>query len=757
MQPMAAIDPYSLCPCGSGEKFKWCCHKVESYAERAQKLLEGGQTESALKALEEGLGKDPGNAWLLTRKTLVLLKLGRPEEARSAVGAILKKNPKHLGGLVLATRLALETEGPAAGAAQLQQAMSAMTPVNRKSLGGLARVVGAFLTESGDFPAALQHLRLADELFGGPDPGGDTVKLIEGNASISPWLKDTGELSPAPEGLAGEARGRFAEALGWASEGLWSSAASAFETLRSDPVAGPAAERNLGLCRLWLADDEAAAAALRGSLTRLGATEEAVDLEALCQQIESPGPDDQVEHVQLTWPLRDRDALLGALKADKAAHDEGAGPLDPDDPASPEVDEFALLDRPAVVRSEGSAAEGSDLTPEQVPRVLGRVYVGKDSAVLETFDDGRLDGLSERFTALAGASIAPAHPRTKVLDKVSRLQLALSWEWLLPDGTDPRQALRLKREQGARMMREVWPNTPMRFLLGRTPLQAAEAGDAEVPLRAAAFQLEHSEEPWRDEFDFAALRERLRLRPEPEPNPETVDVEKLHLSRLALVPADRLSDEQLGALYRRARRFMVRDAIDRAARAVVQRPEALPKVGVDSLTAYSDLVTLAAGRGRTDEAAAWVRRGRQADTGADRVRNAPHWEMLEIRLRAQAEEPATWVPELAAVLDRYEGNDSANETVIVNLIEMGLVQVVTDRGRPGHIYLDSRPLQALFQEYGPRVTTATGRLGVSATKPAIWTPGSEAGPSGGLWTPGAAAQKDGGGGGGGTKLIIPGR
>ena len=67
---MAGVDPYSPCPCGSGQKFKWCCHKVEAYAERAQRLFESGQVEAAIEALDEGLRKEPGNAWLLTRKAL---------------------------------------------------------------------------------------------------------------------------------------------------------------------------------------------------------------------------------------------------------------------------------------------------------------------------------------------------------------------------------------------------------------------------------------------------------------------------------------------------------------------------------------------------------------------------------------------------------------------------------------------------------------------------------------------------------------
>ncbi len=37
---MASVNPYMPCPCGSGQKFKWCCQKVETYAERAQRMVD---------------------------------------------------------------------------------------------------------------------------------------------------------------------------------------------------------------------------------------------------------------------------------------------------------------------------------------------------------------------------------------------------------------------------------------------------------------------------------------------------------------------------------------------------------------------------------------------------------------------------------------------------------------------------------------------------------------------------------------------
>ncbi len=140
---MAAVEPYSPCPCGSGQKFKWCCHKVEAQAERAQRLFDSGQPEAAIKALDEGLRKDPSNPWLLTRKALYQIRQGQSEEAKQSLQRVLEKRPNHLGALILLTQLTLETEGPVAGATQFQQAISATCPEDRKVLATTASSLGS--------------------------------------------------------------------------------------------------------------------------------------------------------------------------------------------------------------------------------------------------------------------------------------------------------------------------------------------------------------------------------------------------------------------------------------------------------------------------------------------------------------------------------------------------------------------------------------------------------------------------------------
>ena len=747
---MAGVEPYSPCPCGSGQKFKWCCHKVESYADKAQRLFDGGQAEAAIKMLDEGLRKEAGNPWLLTRKAIMQIRQEEPEAAKATLRQVLQKNPKHFGALVLLTRCVLETEGPVNGAGMFQQVLSSVDEAQRPQLAGLARVVALLLAEARHFPAAIKHLELVAELGDPQQAAGSALRSIEGNPAISPWVKDRLELAPPPPHLDDDSRRRFDEALSRASAGLWAPAAGAFDFLASGRPGGES-DYNLGLCRLWLGDDAGAVAPLRRRSRQLGQTAEAVDLEALAQQIEPIHPDDRVEHVQLIWPLRNREALLAALRSRPDIFDDGPAPLDPNDPESPEVDTFALLDRPSIDNHTGHG-----LTADQIPRILGRVSIGQEIVALETHDDGRVDSLGDRFTALAGSAIAPAHPRTKVLGEDARSSLALAWEWLYPAGLDPSEAERIDREQRVRTLRDAWPVTPMPYLGFRTPEQAAKDGHFAIPLRAALCQYEQDRELERAGLDFAALRGRLNLEPEPSIDPSTVDIARLPLARLASVPADRLDDDRLVLLYRRARRAMIVVAMEAAARAIVARPGLFEKGQLESVSVYSDLASIAAARGEKDEAQSWLDQGRQADAPARRGPNAPLWDMIEVRLKARSERPEVWVPELAIVLERYAQDQSANQVILMNLVEIGLVRMSPNPDNPEDILLDSRPLQAVLAEYGPRVTTSSGRLGVSATKPDLWTPGGPAAGSGGaLWTPGSGAGSQPPGD--KPKLIIPGR
>ncbi|WP_422930548.1 tetratricopeptide repeat protein [Singulisphaera sp. PoT] len=730
-----AVDPYSSCPCGSGQKFKWCCHKVEEHAERADRLFQNGQAEGAIQALDEGLKKDPNNPWLLTRKAVYYMRLGQNEPAKVALRQLLHRNPKHLGASILLTRLAIDTEGPAAGAFHFQETLAIATPENIANLAPLAEFVGLTLNEYGKYAAAIAHVKLGEKLEGEAakkERQDSHLPSIERDERISPWLKNPYTLLPTPAKAPADVRERFNQALGWAESGLWSSAASAFDLIASDASPFIEAEYNQALCRLWLADDSNAAAGFRRYLKRLGNSTEAVDLEALCQIIDTPRPEDLVEQVQLNWPLRDRAALLEKLRNDVKVEEIGSVPVDSEDEESAKLEHFGILDRPKLGKHDGKG-----LKTEDIPLFIAKIVVGPESVAVETYDDGRLDNVIERFTSLADGAIPPAHPKTKILGETPKRDLALSWEWLLPEDADETESTRLDREQCARLVREVWVKTPMQFLGNRTPVDAAKAGDALIPLRAALCLLEFASEDYSDLVDFPNLRSTLGVDQEPKVDPATVNVDSVHLSRLRLIPVEPLNDEALGALYQKARRFALSKVMEKTLRVLVDRPEAWERLGLQSVTLFSQLAFIASNAGHKAEALEWIERGRKLDSDARKSAHAPLWEMVQIRVRAVSEPPESWVPSLSIALDRSKNDPAASHIIMLNLLEMGLLRLVPNPDRNGEVYVDSRALQMVLAEYGPRITTSTGELGVSAAKGGIWTPGEGSSSGGGIWTPGS--------------------
>jgi tetratricopeptide (TPR) repeat protein len=750
---MAAVDPYALCPCGSGQKLKWCCQKIEEYADRARRLFKAGQIAAALEAIEQGLRKDSHNPWLLTLKAVYLIETDQQEAAKAPLRLALEKQPKHITARALLSRLVLQTEGPLAAVSEVQEALAAVEPDKRPALGAVIQLVGSYLGELGYHAASLKHLELVGRLVPDlADPVGTLIRRIDGNPTVSPWLKNRYRLAPSATEWPELVRARFDDALAWADSGLWSAAASAFELLSTEATAGGPAERNVGLCRLWLADHAGAAAALRRSLSRRGtrATDDVVELEALCQHITPVGPDDLVEEVQWTYPLRDRAGLIKILNENPRYVVGEPRPLDPDDEDSPEVETFAILDRPRI---DGPVS--GPLDPREIPSRVAHVLVGDAVVVLEGYDDGRLDELADQLTAIAGTTIAPAHPKSRTLAKVARSTLALSWQWEVPDGLEPAEISRLNREQRSILLREKWPNTPLAHFGGRTPMKVAQAGGSEVALRASLLVLEGATQA-RD--DIAYLRDLLKVPPEPEIDPATVDLDRLHLARLGLVPVERLDDDRLTTFYARVKRFGLHDALEAANLAILDRPALLARPEIKPWVIYSDQASIAFERGEVESAFDWVRRGRQAEPAATRAERAPVWDMMEIRLKSRVEPPETWVPELAVALDRYRDDRDANQVVILSLIEMGLIRVVESPEKPDEVYLDQSVLSAIVARYGPRVTTASGRLGVAAARGDIWTPGASKAEGGAIWTPGSA----GGGPPAAAKgdkpgLILPGR
>jgi len=711
------------------------------------RLERNGQSEAALSALTEGLAKLPDTPWLALRRAILLAVLGREAEAREGVEALLERHPDHPGALGIKLRL-LQASGDLRGAVDLfQQILARAVDKGDRTPAEMATALAASLYRAGFVPAALAMLELAGDASPQAAALRDELTItLRATASISPWLKHPYALAPCPEGASDDARGRFDEAREWAGRGLLERAAAAFELLSSDPRAGRAADLNQGLCRLRLADNAGAVAAIRRGLAAAPTETDAVDLEALCQLVDPNVGEDPIEEVELTWSIRDRGDLIRRLRGDASCverRDPSAEAEDGDDL------EFSLLDRPRL-------AEGASAGPDELPLVAGTVLVEADELKLETYDDGRLNGLIDRLAAIAGPSIPPAHPRTKILGPVSRQSLVLDVACQPPAGLAPEEQHRMAARLGASRVQGRWVETPMVFLGGKTPAEAGREGGFEVPLRAALTLLEaHGD--WKDLIDWPALRAGLNIPPEPTPDPFDVELDDLHIGRLSRLDPHGLDDQRLIDLHERANAYGLLDVIARAAREIATRRRLLEREGFPTLQVFTELALDACIRGARDEALDWVRKGRESEPAARRPATAPSWDMLDIRVRTMFDEPEAWVPEVAAVMGRYEGDATAMQKVLSHLVELGLIRLAPSPEDPSQYVADPSMLYSLLMRFGPRVQAVGG----GPAGGGLWTPGSQAGGGGagggGLWTPGSQGAPAAPGGEDKPRIILPGR
>ena len=159
---MAVVDPYSPCPCGSEKKFKWCCQKVEAYAERAHRLEDNGQHDAALAAYDEGLAKIPAEPVALIAKVDSPDRAARAGGGREvcrdcAPGAARPPGRRRLA-LPAASWRPRDRSRPWPNSSERSCTPS---PKRASSSSRSLAILASELVKAGYFPAALKHFELA--------------------------------------------------------------------------------------------------------------------------------------------------------------------------------------------------------------------------------------------------------------------------------------------------------------------------------------------------------------------------------------------------------------------------------------------------------------------------------------------------------------------------------------------------------------------------------------------------------------------
>lgn len=702
-----SVDPYSLCPGGTGKKLKFCCSDLLHELGKIDHMLAAEQRQACVDYITQLEAKYPDRACLLTTKALVLHSLDQNEEAMRAADRVLATQPTNPVALAARALVLIDGDDPREALRPLHQALVACgTQVPQRVFETMGMVAEALLAE-GYITAAFAHSIWQLQVTPDYEPALMMAYRIQSSQGIPLPLKDIRlHFAQAPEGAAYKAE--FDAALAHANNGHWLAAADAFDALMFRAAGCAALWYNLGLLRAYLANEAGAAEALRRYASLDVPPDDALDAEMLAIALDPKITEATIEQVRLRYQPGDLEAALAALTASPMAASESVEGLRSDNPEEPPPRAlFAVFDRPMP-------PAGPDLTVEQLPVLVGYALLyGR-----QTDREPRLELITER-PRIEAAKSAIQKIAGEVLGHVVAEEVAgylpaqpftYAGQTQLPPGVPPEQTLALGAAERRRYLYEQWPGEPNIVFAGRTPRQAASDRATRVAVLAtvALWELNQGHA-----LDFDELRSKLELPPAEFIDPSGVDVETLPLVRLHRLDAKQLTDEQLSRVWRRAILFRARFASFRLAPLVVAR-ESLP--AADRAQAEGVLAGFA-----TDFAKGLEHLNAARTLAKTAGISCAGWDLEELSLRMTTGQVGGVKDVVQHISTAHRNEPGVQERLLQFLYEAGIID---EQGR-------------LIHRRAPPVSELVVPGGEAAAAGKIWTPESEAGEKkSALWVPG---------------------
>ncbi|NNJ25568.1 hypothetical protein [Alienimonas chondri] len=725
-----AADAYAPCPycLGTGRKKKFCrCTAVASEMTSVAKLRERGSAAKALEKLAALDEKHPDTPAIQSTRATMLLNGGQASAALEILEAGLAADPTNALMLGLHASASLSAKGFANSRQPIWRAFRKAAPHYGDLVSGLASAAAGDLYSRRAYPAAREHLACAlrfasqerkQELF---------MRLMEfdGNAEVPYPLRSVHPLADIKG--EGEAVDAAAKARRIAESGCYGAAADRYAAVASDLPDNADVRANAGLCHAFDGNHKAASAALSEAAEAEDDFEVAAELEALAQLLglaEEGGSVDLKERLfapasisKLLSELDDHDRFL---RLPQAAEED-----DPNPPAAV----YELLDRPMP-----SSDDGSELTGDAVPNVIGELtlYAPAEEddadgprAALSGFEGEEWDAAFALVEEI-GLPEAPDDEQPPEGDDgrygLPRELWGLRWRWAFPDGVALRRRRELESEEWTRRINEVWPETPLAALDGKTPNAAANDESLAKQLAGALYVLDAVCDRGRYELDIDALRDRFGVPAlQTTEAPADAALNAYSILQLQRVDLGKLDDRQLLTVMNRV--LLVHPS--RFLRATLA--EALSRDSLseqfDRQRAYHTLGELARDRYDYDEAFEWLEKGRaEAKESENSFEAVFRWETRELALRLETPDDPELTP-LIERLDRYYGPKLPQ-------FRPYLLQILAAH--------DVAPPPSVAANAAPE---ASGGAAGKTSAGGVWTAGSDAPDDGGeakkLWVPGS--------------------
>lgn len=633
------MDPYTICPCGSGKKLKFCCQPISGEMEKVERLIDNHQPRMALQILDKLAKTNELNPWVITRQAASLMSDDRAADAKTALLMFLRHRSDHPSANALYAMSMLQADGLPDARKAIRRAFRFSIAAEPVIVAGLAQYLAEYHWQLEQFMAARQHMVMALQL-GNENQRQEVLKLLmEFDADPSvPFVFRGGQTLPeytAPEAAAEKVN----KAQRLASVGCWGEAAVQLTEVAEQIDTGSIELWKLiGLFRAWDGDEAAASVALHKSAELNTANfDAAVETEALAQELDRNVPD-HCTHLRTT--VFDTDAVSRLLtKLDESPLLIKIPPQPPhEDDEQPVAGVYAVLDRvPLDLQSEIQLDDLSrivgritvlDSNPEMArpPRAMATGLAGKklqqtEAALLDTAGD-----LVRRATDYPeeGRVIGVERPDDE----------PMTFDYYMPKSIPASDRRRLRKAFLDHCWGDGWKTHPLRAFGGKTPNEVASDPSAKLQLAAALDCLEAVADDMHSLAPIDALRREYGLS---EPASITVQddnhLQSLSLSQLRYVDLQALTEGQFRMVAQRASMARMGRLTRKVLKTWVEERDNSFKDNEERLMILASLADLSSRSLLDADAQAWNVQARTiVDTLPNAFEKVVEWKLRELQL-----------------------------------------------------------------------------------------------------------------------------
>ena len=599
-----AIDSYAPCPGGTGKKIKFCCSELVGDLEQLDRLIEGDQISAALEQVKRLSEKHPGRACLMATRTKLELGSKRFAEAAASSRAFLDacpENPLALGQAAVTEALADRMQEAAALFDRARDAASRAEGGISPEIVRIAATLVQAAAQLGDVGFAQGIVEWMIDRSLGSQEEQRLLAAVVGSSGVPAALRTKVRLQDPPADAAW--RTDFEAALEHARHWRLLAAVTAFRGLKASAGESRPLLTNIAvLCEMVARPVEASEAWL--AIARLKdvpvddaveATGRAIALETQANPDRSP----QIRFASTAAPLVVAAGEAGVtaieLLEDKIRHD-GRFETAAFDRAT-WVSRGAVPPRSAWRVYEAPAGAGRPARLLASLLIFGRQTDREPEAVLQGFAPDVAAALL-LVEPLLGATFAAA-------DDGAAMPATSPTAWLLgaqfrmtppqPPATPPAAdapsvfdaVLQEQRDAVWGRFLEVWPDTELPELLGKTPRSAVREGEGGRRVEAIVREGEATSRR-RDACDgWTAMRTRLGLAT-PSQIVSERPLEEVPPLRWHRLDFKRLALEQLRGVFVTALDAGFERAAELAAEELSARPDAAPEDRWEALGVLED-------------------------------------------------------------------------------------------------------------------------------------------------------------------------